>query len=62
MLGEVGLVRIVLPTAAIEEVRRNLGKKLPEALPAFESFLTSIFVESSAPTSADIKRARPWRS
>ena len=59
VLGEVGLLRIVLPAAAIEEVRRNLGKKLPEALPAFESFLASRFVETSTPTSADTKRARP---
>jgi len=58
VLGEVGLLRIVIPAAAIQEVRRNLGKKLPDALPAFESFLTSIFVESSTPTSADTRRAR----
>jgi len=59
VLGEVGLLRIVLPAAAIEEVRRNLGRKLPDALPAFESFLSSLFVETSTPTPADIRRARP---
>ena len=59
VLGEVGLLRIVLPAAAIDEVRRNLGKKLPEALPSFESFLTSPFVETTTPTAAHKKRARP---
>ena len=59
VLGEVGLLRIVLPAAAIEEVRRNLGQKLPDALPSFESFLKSLFVEVSNPTSADMRRARP---
>jgi len=59
VLGEVGLLRIVLPAAAIEEVRRNLRQKLPEALRAFESFLTSILVESYTPIPADIRRARP---
>ena len=59
VLGEVGLLRIVLPAAAVEEVRRNLGKKLPEALHSFESFLTASFVETATPTPADIRRARP---
>ena len=59
VLGEVGLLRIVLPAAAIDEIRRNLRQKLPEALPSFESFLTSLFVESFTPTPADTRRARP---
>ena len=58
VLGEVGLLRIVLPAAAIDEVRRNLEQKLPEALPSFEYFLTSHFVETYDPTSANLKRAR----
>lgn len=58
VLGQVGLLRIVLPVAAVKEVRRKLGEMLPKALPAFESFLTSIYVESSTPTSADTRRAR----
>ena len=30
ILGELGLLRLVLPEAAVEEVRRNLTAKLPE--------------------------------
>ncbi len=32
-------VRVVLSTVVIEEARRNLGRKAPEALPLFETFL-----------------------
>jgi hypothetical protein len=30
VLGELGLVRLVLPEAAVAEVRRNLAAKLPD--------------------------------
>jgi hypothetical protein len=33
VLGEIGLVRLGLPEAAVEEVRRNLSAKLPEDVP-----------------------------
>ena len=59
VLGEVGLLRIVLPAAAIDEVERNLHRKLPDALPAFEVFLKSTFIETYHPDSADLKRAGP---
>lgn len=38
-LASQGRVRVVLSTVVIEEVRRNLGRKAPEALPLFEAFL-----------------------
>lgn len=59
VLGEVGLLHIVLPTAAVEEIRRNLGEKLPEALPGFESLLAAPFVSTCTPGSTDLRRARP---
>ena len=60
MLGEIGLLRIVVPAAAIDEVRRNLQSKLPEVLPLFEVFLASRFVETYRPRAADTKRARTF--
>ena len=57
VLGEVGLLRIVLPAAAVEETRRNLQRKLPEALPAFEAFLASPFIETFRPTRRHLKLA-----
>ncbi len=58
VLGEVGLLRIVLPEAAVKEARRNLEGKLPEALPAFEIFVASPFVETFRPTPRHVSRAR----
>jgi predicted nucleic acid-binding protein len=57
VLGEVGLLRIVLPSAAVEETRRNLQRMLAEALPAFETFLASPFVETFRPTPRHVKLA-----
>lgn len=58
VLGVIGLLRIVLPAAAIEEARSNLQQKLPEALPAFEVFLASSFVETFRPVPHHTTRAR----
>ncbi len=58
VLGELGLLRLVLPEAAVEEVRRNLAAKLPEAAPMFEEFLRSVPVEIHRPTPRDRERAR----
>jgi hypothetical protein len=33
VLGDIGLLRLVRPEAAVEEVRRNLSAKLPDAVP-----------------------------
>ena len=41
VLGELGLLRLVLPEAAVAEVRRNLASELPEAAPLFE-FLRAV--------------------
>ncbi|MGH7391950.1 MAG: PIN domain-containing protein [Candidatus Rokuibacteriota bacterium] len=58
VLGEVGLLGLVLPEAAVEEVRRNLSAKLSEALPLFEEFLRSVPVRLYRPTPEDRERAR----
>jgi predicted nucleic acid-binding protein len=57
VLGEVGLLRLVIPEVVVAEVRRNLERKLPEALPSFEAFLTAPFVSICRPTPASRRRA-----
>jgi predicted nucleic acid-binding protein len=57
VLGELGLVRLVLPEAAVDEVRRNLAAKLPEAAPLFEEFRRVVPVQIHRPTSRDRDRA-----
>jgi predicted nucleic acid-binding protein len=58
VLGELGLLRLVLPDAAVTEVRRNLAAKLPEAGPLFEEFLRAVPVQIQRPTPHDLERAR----
>jgi predicted nucleic acid-binding protein len=58
ILGEIGLLRLVLPEAVVDEVRRNLGDKVPETLPLFEEFLRSVPVRVYRPTAQDRERAR----
>jgi predicted nucleic acid-binding protein len=58
ILGEIGLLRLVLPEAVVDEVRRNLTDKLSEALPLFEEFLRSVPVRICRPTAPDRERAR----
>ena len=58
VLGEIGLLHLVLPEAAVEEVRRNLSAKLPEAVPLFEEFLRAVPVTIHRPTLRDRDRAR----
>ena len=58
VLGELGLIRLVLPEAAVAEVRRNLAAKLPEASPLFEAFLRAVSVQIHRPTAHDRERAR----
>ena len=58
ILGEIGLLRLVLPEAVVDEVRRNLGDKVPETLPLFEEFLRSVPVRVYRPTNQDRERAR----
>jgi predicted nucleic acid-binding protein len=60
VLGEVGLVRLVLPEAAVDEVRRNMAAKLPEAGPLFEEFLRAVPVQIHRPTSRDRDRANQF--
>jgi len=58
VLGELALLRLVLPEVAVAEVRRNLAAKLPEAAPLFEEFLRSVPLQIHRPTSHDRERAR----
>jgi predicted nucleic acid-binding protein len=58
ILGEIGLLRLVLPEAVVDEVRRNLTDKLSETLPLFEEFLRSVPVRVYRPTAQDRERAR----
>lgn len=58
VLGEIGLLDMVLPEAAVEEVRRNLSTKLPEAAPLFEEFLRAVAVRVYRLTPRDRERAR----
>jgi predicted nucleic acid-binding protein len=58
ILGELGLLRLVLPEAAVAEVTRNLASKLPDAAPFFEEFLRAVPVKIYRPTPQDRERAR----
>jgi predicted nucleic acid-binding protein len=58
ILGEIGLLTLVLPEGVVDEVRRNLRDKLSEAGPLFEEFLRSVPVRIYRPTSHDRERAR----
>ena len=58
VLGELGLLRLVLPEAAVAEVRRNLAAKLPEAAALFEEFLRVVSMQIHRPTAHDRERAR----
>jgi hypothetical protein len=49
---------LVVPEAAVDEVRRNLAAKLPEAAPLFEEFLRAVPLQIHRPTSQDRERAR----
>jgi hypothetical protein len=53
VLGEIGLLRLVLPEAAVEEVRPNLSAK-----PLFEEFLRAVPVTIHRPTPQDRNLAR----
>jgi len=58
VLGEIGLLALVVPEAAVDEVRRNLSARLSETLPLFEEFLRSVPVRIYRPTAQDRQRAR----
>lgn len=60
VLGEVGLLRLVLPEVAVAEVRRNLVAKLPEAAPLFEEFLRAVPVQIHQPTPHDREHAQAF--
>jgi predicted nucleic acid-binding protein len=58
ILGEIGLLGLVLPEAVVDEARRNLTDKLSETLPLFEEFLRSVPVRVYQPTAQAQERAR----
>jgi len=58
VLGEIGVLRLSVPAAAVEQIRRNVNAKLPAALPSFERFLASPAVTISTPRAADLARAK----
>jgi predicted nucleic acid-binding protein len=58
VLGELGLLRLVLPDAAVAEVRRNLAAKVPETAPLFEEFLRVVPLQIYRPTPHDREQAR----
>jgi len=53
VLGEIGLFTLVVPRAAIDEVRRNLDRLLPAAVPLFEQFLAIPGLELCTPSTRD---------
>jgi hypothetical protein len=55
VLGELGLLHLVLPEAAVAEVRRNLAAKLTEAAPLLKVLLRAVPVQIHRPTA---QRAR----
>jgi len=58
VLAEMGLLSVVLPSAAVEEVERNLKAKPPEALPLFGRFRDAPWVGIHTPSAAAEKAAR----
>lgn len=58
VLGELGLLRLIVSEVAVTEVRRNLAAKLPDAIPLFEEFLRVVPIRIHTPTPQDRERAR----
>lgn len=57
-LAEHGFLAAIVPQAAADEIRRNLTRLAPSALPAFEDFLGLPGFHLYAPTRGDLERAR----
>jgi predicted nucleic acid-binding protein len=58
VLGELGLIAVVIPHAAVGEVRRNLAEKLPEGVPLFEQFLLLAAIRIHRPRTSEEEAAR----
>jgi hypothetical protein len=58
VLGELGLFTLIVPKAAVEEVRRNLRDLLPETIPLFDQFLSCRAVQVRAGSGKDETAAR----
>jgi predicted nucleic acid-binding protein len=59
VLGELGLFRILVPKVAVEEVRRNLQARLPDAIPFFDQFLACPAVRVCSGSAKDAVAAKP---
>ncbi len=57
LLALQGRCRVVLSSVVIEEVRRNLTRKAPEALPFFEAFLQTFPHDLIDPPEAEVRKA-----
>lgn len=57
-LAEHGFVEAILPLAAVEQIRRNLARLAPAALPAFDEFLSLPGFRVHEPTPDHVARAR----
>ena len=57
VLGELGMMRLALSDECVDEIRRNLSAKLPEALPLFTRFLDAVSVDVYAPSEEDVESA-----
>ena len=57
-LAEHGFVAAILPQAAVDEIRRNLSRLAPSALPAFDDFLRLPGFSVHEPKPDDLERAR----
>ena len=59
-LAEIGLFTLVVSRQVLDEVERNLRKKLPQALPTFAALLAVMRLEIVPdPSSAEIERWAP---
>lgn len=55
-----GTVALVISDLVLEETRRNLAHKAPEALPPFETFLETVTFEIVRPTKRQILQASQY--
>ncbi|MDJ0754822.1 MAG: PIN domain-containing protein [Ardenticatenaceae bacterium] len=60
MLAEIGLVELVVSRQILDEVERNLRKKLPQSLPVFAEVLAAIPLQIVADPPE--KEVQPWTS
>lgn len=57
-LAEVGIIQGYISEQVVQECTRNIRKKLPEALPAFQSILDESFLAVVVPVDRTLEKAR----